>query len=57
MEKVINGKIYKQVKISKMVIDGKEKKGSIISSEDTAAGKDTTVTIFTEDIDEENDDK
>ena len=33
MEKVINGKVYKQVKISKM---------------------DTTVTIFTEDMDEKN---
>lgn len=56
MEKIINGKVYKQVKISKMVINGKEKKGSIISSEDTDAGKDTTVTIFTEDMDEKNND-
>ncbi|MFL0197712.1 hypothetical protein ACJDU8_19385 [Clostridium sp. WILCCON 0269] len=54
MEKVINGKVYKQVKISKMVINGKEKEGSIISSEDTTSGNDTTVTIFTEDMDEKN---
>lgn len=52
MEKKINGKIYKEIKISKMIINGKEVKDSTIQPQDTIENSSTTVNIITEDDDE-----
>jgi len=52
MEKVIDGKIYKEVKISKIIVNGREIQGSTIRTEDTAENGDTTVNIITEDDNE-----
>lgn len=48
MEKIINGKTYKEVPINKIVINGQEINGHTISAEDTAKGGEIRVTIFTE---------
>lgn len=52
MEKVINGRIYKEVKISKIIVNGREIEGSTIQAGDTAENGDTTVNIITEDDNE-----
>lgn len=47
MEKEIDGKVYKDVPVVKMIINGKEIYGNVISAED--ASDDTiTATIITE---------
>lgn len=51
MEKVINGQVYKEVKINKMVINGKEKDGCIISAEENNGEDELIVTIVTESLD------
>ncbi|WP_155268559.1 hypothetical protein [Clostridium beijerinckii] len=53
MEKVIDGKSYKEVKINKIIVNGKEISGSIIPAEDATEDNDMTVTIFTENANEE----
>jgi len=39
MEKEIDGKLYKNMPINKMIINGKEVHGNIISAEDASDGK------------------
>jgi hypothetical protein len=39
MEKEIDGKLYKNMSIDKMIINGKEIHGNIISAEDASDGK------------------
>lgn len=51
MEKIIDGKTYKEVPINKVVINGQEKKGHTIPAEDTTQSGEMTVTIFTENPD------
>ncbi|MDR3594084.1 hypothetical protein [Clostridium sp.] len=48
MEKVINGQVYKEVKIDKLIINGKEKSGCIISAEENNGEDELIVTIVTE---------
>ncbi len=57
MEKIIDGKTYKEAKISKIVINGQEKSGCIIPAEKTTGDNEMTVTIFTGDSDEEKNEK
>jgi len=47
MDKEIDGKIYKDIPINKMIINGKKVNGNVISAEDVSDG-DLTVTIITE---------
>lgn len=47
MDKVIDGKVYKDIPVSKMIINGKETYGNVISAED-ASDDNITVTIITE---------
>lgn len=47
MDKEIEGKKYKDIPIDKMIVNGKEVSGNVISAED-ASGGDLTVTIITE---------
>ena len=47
MEKVIDGKLYKDISVAKMIINGKEIDGNVISAED-ASDENITVTIITE---------
>ena len=47
----IYNKDYKEVKIKKMVVDGKEQEGNIIYAEDTKNKQELHVTIFTQDSD------
>ena len=44
-------KEYKEIKIGKMIVNGKEQKGNIISSEDTKNKQELHVTIYTQDLD------
>lgn len=46
MDKEIDGKIYKDIPIDKMIVNGKKIDGNIISAEDVADGN-LTVTIIT----------
>ncbi|MFW6678871.1 hypothetical protein ACOAOT_14565 [Lacrimispora sp. AGF001] len=39
---------YKEMKISKMIVNGKEQEGNIISSEVTKDNQQLNVTVFTE---------
>ena len=48
MEKIINGKVYKELKIKKLVINGQEKNGCIISAEENNGDNEIIVTIITE---------
>lgn len=52
MEKVINGRNYKEVKISKIIVNGKEIEGAVIPAEETVGKNTTTVNIITEDDNE-----
>lgn len=52
MEKEIYGKLYKEVPINKIIINGKEIHGNVISAEDASDGN-IRVTIITE-SEEEN---
>lgn len=56
MDKVIDGKTYKQMKVAKIVINGKEKEGAIIDSKDTKSSGEATVTIVAQ-KDENSDEK
>lgn len=47
MEREIDGKIYKNIPINKMIINGKEIVGNVISAEDASEG-DITATIVAE---------
>jgi len=47
MEKEIDGTMYKSMPINKMIINGKEIQGNVISAEDASDGN-ITVTIITE---------
>ncbi|MEY8355921.1 hypothetical protein AALB39_21550 [Lachnospiraceae bacterium 54-53] len=42
------GANYKEVKINKIIIDGKEQAGNIISAEDTKDKHELSVAVFTE---------
>lgn len=57
MEKTINGKTYKEVKINKMIINGHEENGCVIPAEKTTGDNEMTVTIFTDNSDEEKSDE
>ena len=48
MEKIFNGQVYKEVKINKLVVNGKEKSGCIISAEENNGEDELIVTIVTE---------
>jgi len=48
MEKIIDGQVYKEVKINKLVINGKEKNGCIISADENNGDDEINVTIITE---------
>lgn len=39
---------YKEVKINKLIINGKEQEGNIITAEDTKDKQELNVTVFTE---------
>lgn len=41
---------YKEVKIDKMVVNGKEQQGSIISADDTKGKNELNVKVYTQDI-------
>jgi hypothetical protein len=47
MEREIDGKIYKNIPINKIIINGKEIIGNVISAEDASEG-DITATIVAE---------
>lgn len=49
MQIEIDGKTYKEVKINKLVINGKEQQGQIISSDTTDHVQEINVTIYTQD--------
>lgn len=44
----LNGKEYKEVKIKKMIINGKEQEGSIIKAEDTTDKQELNITLYTQ---------
>ncbi len=45
--KEINDTKYKEVKINKMIINGKEQAGNIINAEDTNGKQELNVTVYT----------
>ncbi len=45
--KEINDTKYKEVKINKMIINGKEQTGNIINAEDTEGKQELNVTVYT----------
>lgn len=47
MEREIDGKVYKNIPITKMIVNGKEVIGNVISAEDASEG-DITATIVAE---------
>lgn len=47
MEKEIDGSLYKDIPVGKMIINGKEIQGNVISAEDASDGT-ITATIITE---------
>lgn len=47
----INGKNYKEVKINKLVINGKEQQGQIIPADATKGAQEINVTVYTKDSD------
>jgi hypothetical protein len=47
MDKEIDGKVYKEIPVVKMIINGKEIDGNVIPSEDASDGN-ITATIMTE---------
>jgi len=55
MSKIIADKAYKEVKINKMIINGQERNGCIIPAEETTEDNEMTVTIFTENPNENKD--
>jgi hypothetical protein len=52
MEKIIDGKTYKEVPINKMIINGKKIEGDVIPAEDTDNGGNMAVTIYTDNPEE-----
>lgn len=46
----INNTKYKEIKINKMIINGKEQEGNIINAEDTKDGQELNVTVYTQSI-------
>lgn len=52
MKKIIDGKEYKEVKISKIIVNGKEIKGATIPAEETLGS--SVINIITEADDEES---
>ncbi|WP_077611673.1 hypothetical protein [Clostridium sp. Marseille-P2415] len=46
----INDAKYKEIKINKMIINGKEQEGNIISAEDTKDKQELNVTVYTQSI-------
>lgn len=57
MDKKIDGKQYKEMKVNKIVINGKEKDGSVIDVEDIKNNSGATVTIIVGNMDKDNNDK
>ncbi|MBU3160085.1 hypothetical protein KPL37_10000 [Clostridium frigoris] len=47
MEKEIDGKVYKDIPVVKMIVNGKEIQGNVISAED-ASDESISLTIITE---------
>lgn len=45
--KEINDTKYKEVKINKMIVNGKEQAGNIINAEDTIGKQEINVTVYT----------
>lgn len=45
-EELLDSK-YKEVKINKIIIDGKEQEGNIINSEDTKDKQELNITVYT----------
>jgi hypothetical protein len=41
---------YKEIKINKMIVNGKEQAGNIISAEDTKDMQELNITVYTQDI-------
>lgn len=41
-------KDYKEIKINKMLINGKEQEGNVISAEDTADKQELNITVYTQ---------
>lgn len=51
----IDGKTYKEVKINKLIINGKEQGSQIISADETKSNQELNVTIYTqEQLEEES---
>ena len=48
--KEINDTKYQEVKINKMIINGKEQAGNIINAEDTRGKQELNVTVYTRSI-------
>jgi hypothetical protein len=44
---IIDGK-YKEIKINKMIVNGKEQEGNIINAEDTKDIQELNVTVYTQ---------
>lgn len=42
---------YKEVKINKMIVNGKEQAGNIISTEDSKEKQELNVTVYTQELD------
>ncbi|RDY31895.1 hypothetical protein [Lachnotalea glycerini] len=49
-ENINQNKKYKEVKINKMIVNGKEQEGNIILAEDTKGKTELNVTVYTQDI-------
>lgn len=52
MEKIIDGEVYKELKIKKLVVNGKEINGCIIPAEETSGVDELRVGIIIDNTDE-----